>query len=248
MNLGFFTMPIHPLTKDWRQSLREDREAFLLADELGFVEAYVGEHVTDAAEQITSCAMFIASLASEVKNMRLGTGTVNMPNSHPANVSAQVAMLDHMLAPCRIVDLRGNLTLRPLKRPKLPPFLNVNFGHHPSLSLARIGRAHFDPGLEVFDHVRRQLALGRHCVIPLRVGDGQPDPALVRLFRNHARTGIAALAKSKATVQSEPALVLPRLPRVAFVTGVLQNRQNLRLEKRRLLCGGGCLTKHRAKR
>ena len=27
MRLGFFTMPIHPLDKDWRQSLREDREA-----------------------------------------------------------------------------------------------------------------------------------------------------------------------------------------------------------------------------
>ena len=43
MNLGFFTMPIHPLEKDWRLSLKEDREAFLLADELGFTEAYVGE-------------------------------------------------------------------------------------------------------------------------------------------------------------------------------------------------------------
>src|SRR3978361_1012067 len=44
MKLGFFTMPIHPLDKDWRLSLREDREAFVLADELGFSEAYVGEH------------------------------------------------------------------------------------------------------------------------------------------------------------------------------------------------------------
>jgi hypothetical protein len=34
MKLGFFTMPIHPLGKDWQLSLREDREAFLLADEL----------------------------------------------------------------------------------------------------------------------------------------------------------------------------------------------------------------------
>ena len=38
MKLGFFTMPIHPLGKDWRQSLAEDREAFLLADELDFSE------------------------------------------------------------------------------------------------------------------------------------------------------------------------------------------------------------------
>ena len=32
MKLGFFSMPMHPIGKDWRQSLREDREAFILAD------------------------------------------------------------------------------------------------------------------------------------------------------------------------------------------------------------------------
>jgi alkanesulfonate monooxygenase SsuD/methylene tetrahydromethanopterin reductase-like flavin-dependent oxidoreductase (luciferase family) len=97
MQLGFFTMPIHPMTKDWRQCLREDREAFILADELGFNEGYVGEHVTDRAENITSCAMFIATLADATKTIRLGTGTVNMPNAHPAQVAASLAMLDHLL-------------------------------------------------------------------------------------------------------------------------------------------------------
>ncbi len=97
MQLGFFTMPIHPLGKDWRQSLREDQEAFILADELGFAEAYAGEHVTDAAENITSCMMFIATLAHRTKRIRLGTGTINMPNTHPAAVAAQAAMLDHLL-------------------------------------------------------------------------------------------------------------------------------------------------------
>jgi alkanesulfonate monooxygenase SsuD/methylene tetrahydromethanopterin reductase-like flavin-dependent oxidoreductase (luciferase family) len=97
MQLGFFTMPIHPLDKDWRQSLREDQAAFVLADELGFAEGYVGEHVTDIAENITSCMLFIASLADKVKRMRLGTGTVNLPNSHPAHVAGQMAMLDHLL-------------------------------------------------------------------------------------------------------------------------------------------------------
>ena len=28
MEIGFFTMPIHPVDKDWRVSLKEDREAF----------------------------------------------------------------------------------------------------------------------------------------------------------------------------------------------------------------------------
>jgi alkanesulfonate monooxygenase SsuD/methylene tetrahydromethanopterin reductase-like flavin-dependent oxidoreductase (luciferase family) len=97
MKLGFFTMPIHPLDKDWRQSLREDREAFVLADELGFTEAYVGEHATDRAENITSGITFLAWIADDIKRMRLGTGTVNMPNIHPVAVAAQVAMLDHML-------------------------------------------------------------------------------------------------------------------------------------------------------
>jgi len=97
MKLGFFTMPIHPLDKDWRQCLAEDREAFLLADELGFNEGYVGEHLTDKAENITSCMLFLASLAHDTRRLRLGTGTVNLPNTHPVAVAGQVAMLDHML-------------------------------------------------------------------------------------------------------------------------------------------------------
>jgi alkanesulfonate monooxygenase SsuD/methylene tetrahydromethanopterin reductase-like flavin-dependent oxidoreductase (luciferase family) len=97
MKLGFFTMPIHPQNKDWRQSLREDREAFLLADQLGYAEAYVGEHATDRAENITSCAVFIASLIDATKTIKLGTGTINMPNAHPAATASQIAMLDHML-------------------------------------------------------------------------------------------------------------------------------------------------------
>ena len=92
MDVGFFTMPIHPIDKDYKKSLLEDRHAFLLADRLGFSEAYCGEHVTDAAENITSSALFIASIASCTKNIRLGTGTVNMPNSHPAAIAGQIAM------------------------------------------------------------------------------------------------------------------------------------------------------------
>ena len=97
VQLGFFTMPIHPLAKDWRQSLREDREAFILADELGFTEAYCGEHATDQAENITSCALFLATLVNATQRIKLGTGTVNLPNNHPAAVAAQLAMLDHLL-------------------------------------------------------------------------------------------------------------------------------------------------------
>jgi alkanesulfonate monooxygenase SsuD/methylene tetrahydromethanopterin reductase-like flavin-dependent oxidoreductase (luciferase family) len=97
MKLGFFTMPMHPVDKDWRLSLKEDREAFLLADELGFTEAYVGEHTTDKAENITSCIAFMAWIAAATRQIKLGTGTINMPNTHPAALAASLAMLDHML-------------------------------------------------------------------------------------------------------------------------------------------------------
>ena len=97
MKLGFFTMPMHPIGKDWQQSLREDREAFILADQLGFVEGYCGEHNTDPEENITSSAIFMASLAAVTKNIRLGTGTLNMPNHHPVAAASEIAMLDHLL-------------------------------------------------------------------------------------------------------------------------------------------------------
>jgi alkanesulfonate monooxygenase SsuD/methylene tetrahydromethanopterin reductase-like flavin-dependent oxidoreductase (luciferase family) len=97
MDLGFFTMPVHPIGRPWAETLREDRDAFCLAEELGFTEAYVGEHVTDAVENITSSIVFLASLADRITRMRLGTGTVNLPNMHPAMVAAQIAMLDHLL-------------------------------------------------------------------------------------------------------------------------------------------------------
>jgi len=53
MKLGYFTMPLHPPGRNYAETLAEDREAIILADQLGFNEAYVGEHVTDIAETVT---------------------------------------------------------------------------------------------------------------------------------------------------------------------------------------------------
>jgi alkanesulfonate monooxygenase SsuD/methylene tetrahydromethanopterin reductase-like flavin-dependent oxidoreductase (luciferase family) len=97
VKLGFFTMPLHPVGKDWRQTLAEDREAILLAEELGFEEAFIGEHVTDLAETITSCLIFIATLARDTRRIKLGSGTVNLANRHPAATAAEIAMVDTLL-------------------------------------------------------------------------------------------------------------------------------------------------------
>src|SRR5947199_8412221 len=97
MKLGMFMMPLHPPQRKPAETYADDREAILLADRLGYCEALVGEHVTDLAENVTSRMMFLASVANETKQIKLGTGTINMPNSHPAAIAAQAAMLDHML-------------------------------------------------------------------------------------------------------------------------------------------------------
>ncbi len=96
MRLGFFIQPVHPPSKDYRQVLREDREAVLLADRLEYEEAFIGEHVTDRAEPITSCLMFIASLVNEAPRITFGSAAVTLPSYHPAMVAAHVAMIDHL--------------------------------------------------------------------------------------------------------------------------------------------------------
>src|SRR5437762_2710838 len=91
MKLGMFMMPLHPPQRKPAETYAEDREAVLLADRLGYCEALVGEHVTDLAENVTSCLMFLASLAHDTKNIVLGSGTINMPNPHPPIVVTAVA-------------------------------------------------------------------------------------------------------------------------------------------------------------
>src|SRR5438876_9370014 len=97
MKLGYFTMPLHAVGRDWRQTLAEDREAVLLAEKLGFEEAFIGEHLTDLAETITSCLIFIATLARDTKRISLASGTLNLANRHPAATAAEIAMADTLL-------------------------------------------------------------------------------------------------------------------------------------------------------
>src|SRR5512147_1193056 len=96
MRLGYFTMPVHPLGRDWSQTLREDREAIILADRLGFHDAFVGEHLTDACENITNSMLFHATLIHATKTIKLATGTTNLSQMHPVLVAQNAAMFDQL--------------------------------------------------------------------------------------------------------------------------------------------------------
>jgi alkanesulfonate monooxygenase SsuD/methylene tetrahydromethanopterin reductase-like flavin-dependent oxidoreductase (luciferase family) len=96
MRLGYFTMPVHPLDRPPVETLQEDREAIILADKLGFHDAFVGEHLTDQAENVTNSFIFLATLISETRSIRLGTGTSNLTQTHPVVAAAHAAMFDHL--------------------------------------------------------------------------------------------------------------------------------------------------------
>src|SRR3990170_3065558 len=96
MRLGYFTMPMHPLHRAWTETLQEDREIVMLADKLGFYDAFIGEHLTDANENITNSLLFLATLIDATTNIKLATGTTNLSQSHPVLVATHSAMFDHM--------------------------------------------------------------------------------------------------------------------------------------------------------
>ena len=96
VKLGMFTMPFHHPDRNYAELLAEDQEAVVLADQLGFSEAYVGEHFSSWSERITSPLIFLATVIARTQQIRLGTGVLNLPQTHPATVAAHAAMFDQL--------------------------------------------------------------------------------------------------------------------------------------------------------
>ena len=96
MKLGYFMQPVHDPLKDYHLALAEDTEAIIYADQLGFDEAWVGEHLTTAAEPITSPLIFMANLIARTQQIKFGTGVICLPQYHPAVIAGYAAMFDHL--------------------------------------------------------------------------------------------------------------------------------------------------------
>lgn len=96
MELGLLMLPIHPRDRAYQTVLQEDREAILLADELGFDQVWVGEHLTAKMQQIVSPLIFMATLIAETKNIKFAPAVLNLPHYHPGYVAAYAAMFDQL--------------------------------------------------------------------------------------------------------------------------------------------------------
>jgi alkanesulfonate monooxygenase SsuD/methylene tetrahydromethanopterin reductase-like flavin-dependent oxidoreductase (luciferase family) len=96
MQLGLFMMPLHDPKRPFGEVLRDDRAAILLAEELGYDEAWVGEHYSCSTEPIPDPLQFMATLIHQTKKIRFATGVINLPQHHPAQVAGNVALFDHL--------------------------------------------------------------------------------------------------------------------------------------------------------
>ncbi|HXP06025.1 MAG TPA: LLM class flavin-dependent oxidoreductase, partial [Stellaceae bacterium] len=96
MEYGLFTMPSHPPERSLYDGHRWDLQTLRWADELGFAEAWIGEHHTAPWEPHPSPDLLIAQALMETSRIRLAPGGFLLPYHHPAELANRVAMLDHM--------------------------------------------------------------------------------------------------------------------------------------------------------
>jgi limonene 1,2-monooxygenase len=91
-----FLAPFHSIRENPTVCLERDLQLCELMDELGFQEAWIGEHHSGGLETIDSPEVFIAAAAQRTKHIRFGTGVVSLPYHHPLNVANRIVQLDHM--------------------------------------------------------------------------------------------------------------------------------------------------------
>lgn len=96
MQLGLFTMPSHPPERDLREGWEWDLRVIEWADELGFGEAWIGEHHAATWEPHPAPDLLTLAALRSTKNIRIGPGGFLMPYYHPAELANRIALLDHV--------------------------------------------------------------------------------------------------------------------------------------------------------
>ena len=96
MKFGIFLAPFHRLGENPTLAIERDFKLVELLDELGYDEAWIGEHHSAGWETIASPEVFIAAAAQRTRQIKLGTGVVSLPYHHPLILADRMVQLDHM--------------------------------------------------------------------------------------------------------------------------------------------------------
>ncbi len=96
LRFGIFLAPFHVPDRNPTLALERDLELIERLDELGYDEAWIGEHHSAGFEIIASPEVFIAAAAQRTKHIRLGTGVSSLPYHHPLMLADRMVLLDHL--------------------------------------------------------------------------------------------------------------------------------------------------------
>jgi len=96
MKLGMFLMPSHPPERSLKAGQDYDLEVIKAGDQLGYSEAWIGEHYTAPWEPNPSPDLLIAQALMQTKSIVLAPGAHLLPYHHPAELACRVAFMDHL--------------------------------------------------------------------------------------------------------------------------------------------------------
>lgn len=96
LRFGIFMAPFHPSGQNPTLALERDLELIVRLDELGYDEAWIGEHHSAGLEIIASPEVMIAAAAQRTRHIRLGTGVSSLPYHHPLMLADRMVLLDHI--------------------------------------------------------------------------------------------------------------------------------------------------------
>ena len=96
MKLGLFMMPLHPSYREVADCYDRDIDQLVLADKVGFDEAWLGEHFTEKWENAPAPDLLIAKALALTEKIRFGTGVTLLGMHEPVYLAHRLAMLDHL--------------------------------------------------------------------------------------------------------------------------------------------------------
>jgi limonene 1,2-monooxygenase len=96
LRFGTFMGPLHDPAHNPTLAIHRNLELIDWLDQLGYDEAWIGEHHSNGYETIPSPDIFIAAAAERTKRIKLGTGVVSLPYYHPFIVADRMVFLDHL--------------------------------------------------------------------------------------------------------------------------------------------------------